>query len=169
MKLSSVAKEKGNDIFDKQLLPVAINVVTYGRCSYTLSWACNTCRKYYFSSIADSIEEVCNTFSLRRILVYQTWSSPRRSLFLPALSFQCTSKLCITFLSQFFSLFSYFKNALHNLVIELCSAPFFPRNIAQLFINFTHSFVAIELLTFCKNAKKRFYCSRELSLFWLNK
>ena len=25
-----------------------------------------------------------------------------------------------------------------------------------------HSFVAIELLTFCKNAKKLFYCSREL-------
>ena len=36
-----------------------------------------------------------------------------------------------------------FKNALHNLVIELCSAIFF-KNIAQLFINFTHSFVAIE-------------------------
>ena len=41
--------------------------------------------------------------------------------------------------------------------------------ILQLFIKFTHSFVAIELLTFCKNAKKRFYCSRELSVFWLNK
>ena len=117
MKLSSVAKEKGNDIFDKQLLPVAINVVTYGRCSYTLSWACNTCRKYSFSSIADSIEEVCNTFRLRRILVYQTCSSPRRSLFLPALSFQCTSKLCITFLSQFLVYFHILK--MHYIIQSL--------------------------------------------------
>ena len=30
---------------------------------------------------------------------------------------------------------------------------FFFKNILQLYINFTHSFVAIELLTFCKNAK----------------
>ena len=29
----------------------------------------------------------------------------------------------------------------------------FFKNIAQLFIKFTHSFVAIELLTLCKNAK----------------
>ena len=67
-----------------------------------------------------------------------------------------------------FSLFSYFKNALHNLFIKLCSAPFF-KNIVQLFIKFTHSFLAIELLTFWKKCKKIFYCSRELSLFWLNK
>ena len=60
-----------------------------------------------------------------------------------------------------------FKNAWHNLVIELCRAPFF-KNIVQLFIKFTHSFVDIELLNFYKNAKP-FYCLRELSLFWLNK
>ena len=42
-------------------------------------------------------------------------------------------------------------------------------NILQLFIKFAHSFVAIELLTFFNNAKKIFYCSRELSVFWLNK
>ena len=29
------------------------------------------------------------------------WSSPRRPLFLHALSFQCTTKLCINFLNQF--------------------------------------------------------------------
>ena len=29
-----------------------------------------------------------------------------------------------------------------------------PSNIVQVFIEFTHSFVAIELLTFCNNAKK---------------
>ena len=45
----------------------------------------------------------------------------------------------------------------------------FFENIVQLFIKFTHSFVAIELLTFCTNAKQLFYCSRELSLFWLYK
>ena len=46
------------------------------------------------------------------------------------------------FSQPIFSLFSYLKNALHNLVIELCSAPFF-LNIVQVFINFTYSFVAI--------------------------
>ena len=64
-----------------------------------------------------------------------------------------------------FSLFSYLKNAYHNLVIELCLAQFFFKNIAQFFIKSAHSFVAIELLTFCTNAKKLFYCSRELSVF----
>ena len=71
------------------------------------------------------------------------------------------------FSQPIFSLFSYLKNALHNLVIELCSALFFFKNIVHLSISFTHSFVAIKLLTFCKNAIKLFYCSRELSLFWL--
>ena len=69
------------------------------------------------------------------------------------------------FYQPIYSLFSYLKNAYHNLVIELCRAPFSLKNIAQVFIKFTHSFVAIELLTFCKNAKKLFYCSRELSVF----
>ena len=31
----------------------------------------------------------------------KTWSSPRNPLFLHALSFECTSKLCIDFLNQF--------------------------------------------------------------------
>ena len=75
---------------------------------------------------------------------------------------------CALLFSANFQFIFIFKNALHNLFIELWSALFF-KNIAQLFINFTRSFVAIELLTFCKNAKKLFYCSRELSLFWPNK
>ena len=33
--------------------------------------------------------------------VLVTCSSPRRTFFLHALSFECTSKLCITFLNQF--------------------------------------------------------------------
>ena len=69
------------------------------------------------------------------------------------------------FYQPIFSLFSYLKNAPHNFVIELCSAPFFSKNIAQLFIKFTHGFVAIELSTFYKNAKKLFYCSREIMVF----
>ena len=73
------------------------------------------------------------------------------------------------FSQPIFRSFSYWKNALHNLVIELCSALIFFKNNLQLYINFTHSFVAIELLAFCKNAKKLFYCSKELSLFWPNK
>ena len=50
-----------------------------------------------------------------------TCVSLRRPLFLHALSFECTSKLCITFLGQF-SVFFTFQDALHNLVIEFCSA-----------------------------------------------
>ena len=38
-----------------------------------------------------------------------------------------------------------------------------------LFTKVTRIFVAIELLTFFTNAKFYFYCSRELSVFWLNK
>ena len=30
-----------------------------------------------------------------------TWSGPRRPLFLHALSFECTSKMCINFINQF--------------------------------------------------------------------
>ena len=38
----------------------------------------------------------------------------------------------------------------------MCRALFFSKNIAQIFIKFTHSFVAIELLNFCNKAKKLF-------------
>ena len=102
-------------------------------------------------------------------IIYLTCSSPRRTFFLHALSFECTSKLCITFLNQFSVYFRIFK--MHNTILSLnCVVrhSFFKNNL-QLFIKFTHSFLAIELLTFCKNVKKLFYCSRELSLFWLNK
>ena len=37
-----------------------------------------------------------------------------------------------------------------NCVVHHC----FFKNIVQVFIKFTHIFVAIELLSFCKNAKK---------------
>ena len=47
------------------------------------------------------------------------------------------------------------------------SCTVFFKNIVQLFIKFRHIFVAIKSLTFCKNAKKLFYCSRELSVFGL--
>ena len=73
------------------------------------------------------------------------------------------------FYQSIFIIFSHLKNTLHNLVIELCNAlNIFQKNL-QLFIKITPSFVAIELLTFIKNAKFHFYCSRELSVFWLNK
>ena len=43
---------------------------------------------------------------------------------------------------------------------------YFYKNIAQLFINFTHSFVAIELLTFWKNAKN-YFIARESSHYFV--
>ena len=36
-------------------------------------------------------------------------------------------------------------------------------------IKVAHSFVAIGFLTFFKNIKFHFYCSRKLSVFWINK
>ena len=47
---------------------------------------------------------------------------------------------CAVLFSTNFQNIFIFKNALHNLVIELCSALFFSNNILQLYINFTHSF-----------------------------
>ena len=99
---------------------------------------------------------------------HRTCSSPRRTFFLHALSFQYTSKLCVTFLNLFLVYFI-FKIFITQLSHSIVSCAIFFKNIVQLFINFTHSSVDIGLLTFCKNAKKLFYCSRELSLFWLNK
>ena len=98
-----------------------------------------------------------------------TCSSPRRTFFLHALSFQCTSKLCNTFINQLLVYFHIYK--MHNTVQSLnCVVPYlFFKYSLQLFINFTPSFVAIELLTFCKNAKNYFIASRKLSLFWPNK
>ena len=46
------------------------------------------------------------------IKVYKTCSSPRRTFFLHALSFECTSKLCIAFLNQF-SVYFHIKR-MHN-------------------------------------------------------
>ena len=48
---------------------------------------------------------------------YRTCSSPRRTFFLHALSFECTSKLCITFLNQFSAYFHIKK--MHNTILSL--------------------------------------------------
>ena len=90
---------------------------------------------------------------------------PKKSTFLHKLSFECTSKLRINFLNQFSSIFSHLNSSQHILVIALgCALGIFLK-IERLFSKATRSFVAIELLTFSKNAKFHFYCSRELSVF----
>ena len=96
---------------------------------------------------------------------YMTCSRPRRPLFLHALSIECTSKLCINFLNQFSVYFHILK--MHYIIQSLncvVHKKYF-QNILQLLIKFTHSFVAIELLTFCKNAKmqKTYFIARESS------
>ena len=75
-----------------------------------------------------------------------------------------------SFFQPIFSLFSHLNSALQNLVIELYSAlKIFKIYILQLFIKVMRSFVAIELLNLFNNEKFHFCCSRELSVFWLNK
>ena len=46
---------------------------------------------------------------------------------------------------------------------------YFPKNIAQLFIKPTHSFVAIELLTFFKNPKKNYFIAQYSSRYSVRK
>ena len=67
-----------------------------------------------------------------------------------------------------FSSFSHLKNALHNSVIELCNALKTFQNILRLFIKLTHSFVAIELLTFWKKAKN-YFIAQESSWYSVRK
>ena len=52
-----------------------------------------------------------------------------------------------------------------GIVIELCSACKYFQEYLQLFIKVTHSFVAIELLNFCKNTKKHFI-AQEISHYF---
>ena len=77
---------------------------------------------------------------------------------------------CALYFSTNFQFIFTFKNEVLNLVIELCSAhKLFQKYFTRFFKIVTHSFVAIELLTFFNNAKFHFYCSIDLSLFWLHK
>ena len=75
---------------------------------------------------------------------------------------------CALLFSTNFQFIFLFKECITQLIHWIVSCTIFQK-VFQVFIKFKHSFVAIELLTFYKNAKKLFYCSRELSLFWLNK
>ena len=69
---------------------------------------------------------------------------------------------CVLLLSTNFQFIFIFKKCITQFSPWIVLYTIFFKNIAQVFIKFTHSFVAIELFTFCKNAKKLFYCSREL-------
>ena len=60
----------------------------------------------YFLSRMDALDSNCRSC--------MTCSSPRRPLFLHALSFECTSKLCGTFLNQFSDYFHIKK--MHNTI-----------------------------------------------------
>ena len=68
------------------------------------------------------------------------------------LSFDCTSKLCIILSNNFQFIFAV-KNALQNLVIELCSALKIFQKYLLVFIKATHSFVVIELTIFLQKCK----------------
>ena len=104
--------------------------------------------------------------AIQRLLT-MTWSSPRRSLFLHSLSFECTTKLCINLFNQF-SVFLHLKSARQNLVIELCRGPktilFFNGYLENLRI-------VLWLLNdwLFQKWKIPFYFSRQLSIFGLKK
>ena len=89
----------------------------------------------------------------------------KTSTFLHALSFECTSNLCINFLNQF-SVYFQIKKMYYTIKSLNCVVHWkYFKNILRLFIKFTHSFVAIELLTFCKNAKKLFIAQMSSQYF----
>ena len=109
-------------------------------------------------------------------ILYALWIQERDTFRTKKSNFSTHSLIWVHFktvhyISQpIFSLFSHLKNEVLNLVIELCSAhKLFQKYFTRFFKIVTHSFVAIELLTFFNNAKFHFYCSIDLSLFWLHK
>ena len=79
-----------------------------------------------------------------------TWSSPRRQL-LYTRSHLSALISCALIFSTNFQFNFIFKNTLHNLVIELCSALKIIQKYSTVIYYVTRSFAAIELLTFCKN------------------
>ena len=96
-----------------------------------------------------------------------TWSSPRRHIFVQRI---LLGKLqSCTIISQqlyFILVFKYCRTRSSHWIV-LCTR----NNLSFLhsFSKLLHSFVSIELFNFIKNAKSHFYCSREISLFGLNK
>ena len=103
-----------------------------------------------------------------KFLIINDLFQPKTSIFSTRSLIWLHFKTVHYFYQPIFSLISHLKNALHNLVIELCIALKTLKNITRLFIKAMRSFVAIELLTDFKN-QKIFYCSREILAFWLNK
>ena len=99
------------------------------------------------------------------ILLYSLWYhnystydlvQPKTSTFSTHALIRVHFKVVHWFYQPIFILFSHLNGALHNLVIELCSALEICHNFLQLFSKVTRSFVAIELLTFFKNEKFQF-------------
>ena len=156
--LSDIPFEQLDDGYTTEC-KIVMRFVTW--CIFKLDCYVTLYSYYHVLIVANDISHM----GIKTIFLIWTCSSQRRTFFLLMLSFQCTSKLCITFLNQFSVYFHILK--MHNTIQSLnCVVHhFFLKNIAQVFIKFTHSLVAIESLTFCKNAKKLFYCSRELSVF----
>ena len=119
--------------------------ISFSALTSALSRCGASLRQGVFSSLIpdDLIQPKTSTFSTRGLILVN-------------------KKLCINFLNQFF--FSYFNSARHSLVTELCLTLKTFYFFLRLLIKLAHSFVAIELLDFFKNAKFHFYCSRELSV-----
>ena len=71
---------------------------------------------------------------------------------------------CALLFSTNFQFIFVFKKCITKFSHWIVSCTICFKNIVQVFINFTHSFVAIELLTFCKNAKKYLLIKRALTI-----
>ena len=90
-------------------------------------------------------------------------SIPRRPLFLHALSLECNKKFCINFLNQFKFIFTF----------KYCTKQFSHWIVSctkkiQFFNDLYNKFCCYWIIDFFKNTRFHFYCSIELSIFWLN-
>ena len=117
----------------------------------------------------NTLDNITGALILNSSKKYKLWtcSSPRRPLFYTRSHLSALQNCALLFSTNFKFIFT-FKNCTTQFShwIVLCTKNI---SILCLFIKITHGFLAIELLTFFKNARFHFYCSRELSLFWLYK
>ena len=79
-----------------------------------------------------------------------------------------TLKICLLIFSTNFQFIFTFKKCTTQFSHWIVSCTKNISSVKRFFSKVTRSFVAIELLTFFKNANFHLYCSRDISVFWLN-
>ena len=139
-------------------------------CSYMLlqtEVSCVSILTFFFPWIYPFLLLCLSIFMFSLFIIFDLFQ-PKTDLFSTRALIWVHFKTVRYFSQPIFSLFSYLKNTLHNLDIEMCSAPFFQKYCTGIYFLHTQ-FCSYWIIDFLQKCKKIFYCSRELSLFRLNK